>query len=126
MKSRKDFPSELPFWVWVLIGAALVMFGLLLGGCGTVIPRKVGAGEASWDGGRQNSGFLGFYTNHSGVLTQRATERYAALCGQYGGKITPRPFGREFQPFTNGTVVMQAEWLSAFATMNRWKKSGVK
>jgi hypothetical protein len=97
----------------------------LLTGCSTVRPQPVTDAVASFDGNTQNSGFLRFNADGSGVITARARERYNALITLYASRfllplkpddgISPGP-----EP---STYTLDAQHLVHFATMNQWHKS---
>jgi hypothetical protein len=101
-----------------------------LWGC-TIAPQRNQAGQASFDaipdahGNNQNSGLLGFTTNHLAIITPTALARYDALAAIYGGKFTPplsQPFTNGIVPYgTNGLFLMDKEHLDDFAAMTSWK-----
>ena len=107
-----------------LFGAILAS-SLLLAACSTVIPPGLTDTQASFDGNVQNSGFIGFESNGSGILTPRAYARYNLLAGQYGKQFIPpvKP-GDGCLAYTNGTWLIDRQHLAQFQTMNQWKKEG--
>ncbi len=109
--------------VFLSVAGLLFLFALLLAGC-TVTPKKVSATVASFDGGAQNSGFLG-YTTNGGVLTPHAFERYNALSARYGTNFVPALTpAAGCAAFTNGTWLIDAQHEIYFKTMVRWRKEG--
>ena len=92
----------------------------------TVAPRSAFDTVASFDGGVQNSGFIGFADDGSGVITQHAKDRYNALVGIYGNKFLPVLVTDDgVRSHTNGTYLIDAEHLVKFGTMNQWRRDGV-
>lgn len=102
----------------------LIFIALLLVGC-TITPRIVRSPVASFDQGAQNSGFLGFARDGSGILTAHARDRYNALIQKHGSRflvpikpdegltVGPQP----------GTWLIDQQHLVKFQIMNRWEKS---
>lgn len=110
-----------------LLVLALSLFLVAAMGCTTVAPQTVEASLASWDGGKQNSGFLG-WTNYDGVtvgiITTNALNRYNALIVIYGNRFLP-PLNKgegTCDTCITGLVLMQAQDIEHFARMNRWRK----
>lgn len=106
--------------------AIVVVFALTLIGCvSTVVPKPTTDKVASWDGTNQNSGFIGFQPDGSGRITPHARDRYNGLVAIYGKHFIPplvpdaglKPDGENW--------IIDPEHLVKFATMNRWRKSGI-
>lgn len=91
----------------------------------TVTPKSVRPVVASYDGGQQNSGFLGFTTNGWGVLTSRARARYNSfIASGFGTNFSPAiPPDYGVMPYTNGTFLFTPEALVDFGVMNQRSKS---
>lgn len=114
--------------VWLFgLGAALVMSAALSSSC-TKIPKPISTPTASFDGGVQNSGYIGFYTNATGetwmVITPRKRETYNALIPKYGKEFA-RPLtvpDEGLTPFTNGTSLLDLEHVVKLNMMLRWKR----
>lgn len=95
-----------------------------------IIPDPLNMPGASWDGNNRNSGFLGWYTNNTGiiygVLTPRARERYNGLIDEYGNRFIP-PLKKDYGIINNTTnFFITSEALYDFIKMNRWHKEEVK
>jgi hypothetical protein len=104
----------------LLISFCLVALAV---GCTTVTPRQVESPTASWDGTNQNSGFIGWTADGSGIITPHARDRYNGLIDIYGKRfIPPLVFDYGIQPTAANTFTITPEALSDFATMNRWRK----
>ena len=104
---------------------SLVISALVIGAC-TVAPPVLKDQVPSFDGGVQNSGFLGF-TNGMGLITVTARMRYNLLIERYGNQFIP-PLEHDAGIFTNvpgQSYFIDKQHLVDFATMNRWSKSGV-
>ncbi len=119
---------------WLVFGmtllgaiAFIVGFSLLVGGCAsTVIPKPVQAAVASWDGNEQNSGFIAFAPQGGGYITAHDLDGYNALVEDYGKHFAPALRVNDgIAPATNNFYI-DAEHLSNFATMKRWRREGVK
>lgn len=98
----------------------------LFQGCTTTItPDPVVSSQPSFDNGEQNSGFLKFNEDGSGVITPHARDRYNALINIYGTSfLIPITKDAGLIRQEDGTYIIIAESLVKFATMNRWYKSG--
>lgn len=114
--------------LWVIAVCALIM------GCSmvkTIRPAPVVSEVASFDGGEQNSGTLGFYTNGSGVtsiaVTPHFRDRFNAMVPTHGAKFSP-PLKLDdgLTPFTNGTYLISLQHFQNFTTMNRWRKQALR
>lgn len=133
---------------------ALLLVCVLLTACtSTIVPNPINATVASWDGGQQNSGFLGFDAAGNGIITYHAYGRWIALVNDYGPFFKPPQdehagvnvvLVSEYpvQLYGNGKVIgvltnpvpsgpgdwpymrMDAERLAKFDRMNRWRKEG--
>lgn len=112
----------------------LALGWLLLPGCGTIAPKPVVSHQASFDpvpdakGNYQNSGLLGWATNHSAIITPTARDRYNALCSVWGKRFTPPvvPPDAGLTPWiaagvTNGWLMNPAA-LDKFMTMSTWER----
>ena len=80
---------SLLFWL-------MAFLSFLGSGCGTfrtVRPPALQGGAASFDGGQQNSGLVGWHTNASGetfvIITPHMRERYNAMIEIYGARFVP-------------------------------------
>lgn len=100
-------------------------------GCSTtVIPKPVITNAISWDNGEQNGGFVGFISigkNTYGVITSNARDRYNSLITIYSTNfIPPLIIDAGITPgSTTNTFIIDAQHLSYFATMNRWRKNKI-
>ena len=104
----------------------LISLCLAVAGCTTTItPIVVEAPVASWDGLNQNSGFIGWTDNGSGIITRQAKEQYNILIGTYGSRFVP-PLITDFGIFetTTNTFIITPQALADFATMKRWRRAG--
>jgi hypothetical protein len=131
--------ARLPAAWSILCICTVCAIGVISAGCTTVHPVHTEAAQASYDGGIENSGFDGWSTNAgtgeiSGILTSHARDRYNALCATYGKHFAP-PLGQDSgllpDPAADTseappTWLIDREHLIYFATMNRWKKEGLK
>lgn len=108
--------------------AISLLSSALLSGCGTVRPEPVTDAVASFDGNMQNSGFLRFNEDGSGLITARARERYNALIALYGSRfLLPLKTDEGIAPGpTPDTHTLDAQHLVHFATMNQWHKNAPK
>ena len=98
---------------------------VVLGAC-TAVPPTIEDVSPSFDGGLQNSGFLGF-TNGMALITVNAWLRYNSLIERYGNQIIP-PLEFNAGVTTNVpgvSYLLDKQHLVDFATMNRWFKAGV-
>lgn len=96
---------------------------LVLASC-TVTPKIVKDAGASFDGNARNSGLIGYDPAGRGILTPHARDRYHALIEMYGKRFDP-PLraGDGLLPTATNTVLIDAEHLVDFATMNGWRKA---
>lgn len=130
MKYVKNSPSN------ELIKDA-IMFGFVLGctvslliagiiGCtSTIRPKAPVATQASWDGGVQNSGFIGFDAAGNGVLTAHTRDRYNALMDRYGNHfLPPVKAGDGITATATNTFLIDAQHLAYFAHAEWLLKSG--
>ncbi len=110
--------------------ASSLLLVLWLCGCtSTVTPPTVTSSQASWDGNQQNSGFIGYDSVGNGILTIHAYQRYYELASSYGHHFSPKLDvyrDDDLQKTATNTYIIDAAHLEKFATMNRWKKQGVK
>lgn len=105
-----------------VVGIFCLVAICLLAGC-TVIPKPFEAPTASFDGGEQNSGFLGSLPDHDGVITPHARDRYNELVKTFGTRFQPPlTLDAGVSAYTNGTFRIDPEHLVKFATMNRWRR----
>ena len=131
MKSATNWPSKADHsqnaCAVLIVLAALCLAAVLLTGCGTVTPRQVTAAAASFDGGERNSGFIGWTTNGSGIITPHARERYNALIVDYGPRFHP-PLVADYglTATATNTFLITPEALADFAAMNRWRRNEAK
>lgn len=112
--------------VVIIVGIVIALVWLACGCTSTVIPVKVKPAVASFDGNAQNSGFIRFNKDGSGVISPHARERYNALCQAYGARFVPPVSGVDsgITPDGAGNFLIDAEHLAKFAEMNLWKKEG--
>jgi hypothetical protein len=107
-----------------LFWACLLIF--LFGCASTIRPRPIQDNTASFDGGVQNSGVIGFVTNAGGVfvnVTPRLRDRHNALIPIYGTNFLPAPkIDEGITPGTNGTFLMDLGAFEKFLRMNRQRK----
>lgn len=109
--------------ITILIALAALFLGILLIGCGTVIPKPVQANVASYDGDVQNSGLVSL-TNSNGVMvaiiTPHARDRYNGLIAIFGTNfIPPITLDAGITPAPPNFRI-DAEHLVDFMRMNRW------
>ncbi len=123
-------PTLAAYAVLLAIVLFYVLIGVALSGCtNTVTPRTVTSSQASFDGNSQNSGLIGFDDQGNGILTIHAYQRYYELASSYGYKFSPKLDvyrDDDLQKTATNTYLIDAAHLEKFATMNRWKKQGVK
>ena len=103
---------------------ALLLVGLALAGCNTVIPGTVPSASASFDGNVQNSGIVearaeGF------VVTPHFRDRYNALIAVYGRDFAV-PLRVDDGLTHNGQWVIDRQHLSQFLEMSAWSRAGLK
>lgn len=105
--------------------ATALFLALGLSCTNTVLPPVPKAATPSWDGNAQNSGFLGFNPDGSGLITENARGRYNVLVAKYGASLKP-PVGKDEGLTANhdGSWTIDARHLSIFAELNRWAKEG--
>ena len=100
--------------------------GLLMGitlSC-TVLPEPPHETTPSFDGGAQNSGFLGFDAAGRGILTANARARYNALIATYGARYAPPlTLDAGLTPTATNTFLIEPQFLVDFREMNRWRKA---
>lgn len=92
----------------------------------TVVRPAIEDRQPSWDQNAQNSGFIRFNEDGSGVITEKARARYNALIGKYGDRFLPElelDSGITAGPGQKEWTIT-AEALVKFMTMNRWIKEG--
>lgn len=105
----------------------ILLIGVILIGCCTIVPEDVKSSGASYDPtGDRNSGFIGWTTNNNiayGVITFYARERYNSLIHAYGSRFSP-PLQMDSGLIDNKTNYwITLNSLSHFMTMNSWKKN---
>ena len=113
----------------VAILAALFWAGLLifiLGCSNTIRPRQIQDTTASFDGGIQNSGVIGFVTNGPAAfaeVTPHFRDRYNAMIQIYGTNFLPRlKLDEGISAHTNGNFLIDLRGLDNFLRMNRLRK----
>lgn len=118
-----DSTKEVPRWRMAVFCAAAAV--IICGCARTVAPRPVADQTASWDGNEQNSGFIGYAPDGSGIITSHAQARYNALVVLFGSRFVPplRP-GDGLKATGTNTWMIDAQHLEYFTRMNRWHKSG--
>jgi len=80
--------------------------------------------QPSFDGGVQNSGFIGFTVDGSGIITPHARDRYNGLVQIYGTNFVPvLRVDAGITATPSNAFVIDAQHLVDFATMNRWRKN---
>ncbi len=108
-----------------LLSSALL--AVCLGCASTVAPQAPKDSVASFDGNAQNSGFIGFDSAGNGILTVHGYQRYFDLVGSYGFLFSPKLDcyrNDDLQKTSTNTYLIDAQHLTYFATMNRWRKEG--
>lgn len=128
-RSGKNWRSEALKLIAAGLVAAALMFGIMmLTSCaGTTRPTRVQSAVASFDGNEQNSGFIAFAPDGSGIITPHAHARYQALVADYGARFKPPLLSDEGTALTTtNTWTIDRGHLAQFMTMQRWKKQGVK
>lgn len=132
---REDDRAIVTLWTvtkLVLLAVAVTLACFLCGCSSTVIPATVQAKAPSFDGGLQDSGFLGMVTNRGevyGLLTSNAAARYSGLIQIYGNRFIP-PLSIE----NNGLIkeqdapnfLIDREHLIDFGQMSEWNRAGRK
>lgn len=116
---------------FVILGLAILF---VASGCTTTItPPRPKPTQASFDGGQQNSGYLGTVTNVfasqtniSARITLHARDRYNALIVDYGQYFKPPLKPGEGVSATSdpNVFLIDQEHLVKFLTLNRWRKEG--
>jgi hypothetical protein len=128
----------------VVLAVALCIVALVAGGCSsTVRPAVVHDRVASWDGTNQNSGFLGYMANGSGVITPHGLARYQGLVAAYGARFNPAltnaadgvslaavgapvfDDGKQIGTVPAGCYRIDQGHLEKLWDMNRWRKQGL-
>ena len=101
--------------------AALLCFGLA--SCNTVTPDILPpAKAASFDGNEQNSGFVGFTSDGSGIITAHARDRYNVLLKKYdAGKPDAGLIS-----LPTGNYLIDKQHLVTFVELNRKYKSAIE
>lgn len=130
-KSEENWLSKSFDWlyaIWISLALACMVGGCFTGCAGTSHPHAVQSSVASFDENAQNSGFLGFDKDGSGIITAHAHARYVALIADYGYKFKPPlNVGLDGTTLTaTNTFTIDRGHLAQFMTMQRWKKQGVK
>lgn len=101
---------------------------LVIAGCTTTVtPIQVSAPSASWDGTEQNSGFIGWTSNGSGIITSNLKDKYNLLIDTYGNRFIP-PLIHDYGIFetTTNTFVITPEALADLSAMKRWRRAESK
>ena len=102
-----------------------LFLAMLIGCAGTTVPKPAKDTVASWDGTNQNSGFIGFTSDGSGIITAHARDRYNGLAARYSNQfIPPLKLDDGLKPMGTNWLI-DPEHLVKFRTMNRWRKSGI-
>lgn len=95
----------------------------------TIRPAIPKQKQASADGNLHDSGFRGFDTNHFGIISDNARERYNGFLSQYGDRLARKPImvdaGISPGP-SNGVWRIDQQHLDYFKMMTLWKNQGVK
>lgn len=111
-----------------LLSAFHILIATCVFGCAsTVTPRTVQSTQASWDGNKQNSGFIGFNPDGSARITSNARDRYNGLIKIYGASFVPplRPdagISPYFLDPAAGDYTIDAQHLEYFITLSDLKK----
>ena len=95
-----------------------LLASVLFAGC-TITPRVNVPTQPSWDGGRQDSGFISQLPDHSFVVSTNVVARFDALAAVWGSKCVP-PITQSFgciRTATN-TFIMSPSAASDFLYMN--------
>jgi hypothetical protein len=103
---------------------ALLLLGLALAGCGTVIPNTVPSSAASFDGNDQNSGIISASADGY-VVTTHFRDRYNALIATYGRDFAV-PLRVDDGLTNNGQWVIDRQHLSQFLEMSAWSRAGLQ
>lgn len=99
---------------------------LLINGC-TVVPKPVVDKVPSFSGNSQDSGFLGYAPDGSGMITFRKFEQYNDLIALYGNKFIPPIQTNEGITRTGTNVfLIDKEHLVDFAIMLKWRRENAK
>ncbi len=92
--------------------------------CTTIIPKHVTATTASFDGGEQTSGVIGFNPDGTIAVTSHFRARYNALIALYGAAFAP-PVTPDAGVQARGVLwAIDKQHFVYFETMNRWRKEG--
>ena len=117
-KSGNSFPNKYLYLI-------LLVLSLVFVSCSsTVIPHQTNSSEISWDSNEQNGGFVGFDKQGYGIITPNARARYNLLINKYSTNFIPSlkiDDGIFLTPTNNFRI--DAQHLSYFSTMNRWRKN---
>lgn len=132
-RSEKNWQSDTKvilkgYLVLAVIVAVYILAALAFGGCaGTTRPTRVQSAVASFDRNEQNSGFIAFAPDGSGIITAHAHARYQALVADYGARFKPPLISDEGTALTStNTWTIDRGHLAQFMTMQRWKKQQTK
>jgi len=121
---RAESPEDRIIIVCGLLLAIACALMMLAGCAGTVTPRVVRDAVASFDGTNQNSGFIRYLPDGSGLITGHAFHRYQDLVHEFGGRFSPPIVYSTDGVTPTGTnaFIIDQQHLEYFATMNRWRK----
>lgn len=90
----------------------------------TIVPKPVSPKQPSYDGGVQNSGFIGFTSSGAGMLTFHKADEYNQLVAKYGSRfVPPVKTGDGLTMTATNVVVIDQEHLVDFETMLFWKRN---
>lgn len=127
MKLEKYFRNnnKIETWLRLIYISLLVM---ILVSC-TVAPKVLKRDTASFDGGSQNSGFVMFLSDGSGLLTTNAVNRYNFLIKIYKDRFISPIYQNYGLTFTNiqttNYYIISAEGLVKFGLMQHWKRNQI-
>ena len=127
MKLEKYFQNNNKIEIWLrLIYVSLLV--MILVSC-TVAPKVLKRDTISFDGGSQNSGFVMFLSDGSGLITTNAVNRYNFLISVYKSKFIPPidiNYGLTYTNIqTTNYYIISAEGLVKFGLMLHWKRNQI-
>lgn len=127
MKLEKYYQNKNKKETWLrLIYVSLLV--MILISC-TITPKVLERDTISFDGGSQNSGFVMFLPDGSGLITTNAASRYNGLITIYKDKFIPPIYQNYGLVYTNiqntNYYIISAESLVKFGQMNHWKRNQI-
>ncbi len=95
----------------------------------TITPVTPKSNQPSFDNNVQNSGFVMFLDDGSGLISTNAASRYNFLISIYKNKFIPpitENYGLTFTNIQNTNYfIISAEGIVNFGKMNHWKKNQI-